>query len=152
MAAAFILSGCKGNKNGSKDEPKQTFIVEEIIEDDDVIDMDEGEAVVDGYRDGEERGVGLRNQEYAVRAEIRNIIEEARKNADEIVAGIVTGGSETSLALIRIDDGSSTSFVYPDLGRDKIGNWFTGDTVMVYLKNKKVQRVRIIGKVPRDNF
>ncbi len=154
VAAMLVLSGCSGNKKASEDEsvPNDMIIVEDIIEDSDVIDMDEGsaEAVMDGYKDGEERGPELRTQEYAVRAEIQRIQEEARKSADDIVVGVVTGGSEISLSLSRLENGSNMTFSYPDLERDKIGNWYTGDTVMVYLQNKKVIRVRIIGKVPRD--
>lgn len=108
------------------------------------------EAILNGYKDGEQRNGELRTQEYRVRAEIQTIQEEARKNADEIVVGVATGGSETTLSVKRLNDGSKADFRFPGLERDKIGNWFEGDTVMVYLKSSEVQRIRIIGKAPRD--
>lgn len=113
-------------------------------------DEERPEAILNGYRDGEQRNGELRTQEYRVRAEIQAIQEEARKNADEIVVGVATGGSETTLSVKRLNDGSGADFRFPDLERDKIGNWFEGDTVMVYLKKGEVQRIRIIGKAPRD--
>lgn len=155
LSMAFIVSGCRNNKKKTGDpesSAKQTFIVEEIIEDEDVIDMDagQGEAVLDGYKDGEARDVGLRTQEYAIRAEIQKIQEEARKNADEIVVGIAIDGSDSMIKLKRLENGDNLIFDYSGLERDKVGNWFAGDTVMVYLKEQKVMRVRLIGKVPRE--